>query len=474
VLTDEQLIQRVRAALETESAGLVPPPDLLASIHEELRSPPPAERRPRRAQSAGFRLRLDHFAPVAALLVAVAVVVLFLGVHARKPAGPAALHGGFSLVFRAEPTAQAHVDQATMAHAVSILRRRIAAVVPGGQSTIAVTSVGGTISVDAGGRTRISRQQLTSLLSTTGRLEFYDWEANALTPSGKTVAQLLQTQDPSAMAISQGSAPGPLGSAGAGSMPLYRAVQLAATQPYSASRNNARTGPEYFAFGAPGSTACTTAALDQHTVPFVGRHCYLAGPADNLRDLYSSLPTNVSASEARVLTVQRGTVVLEAVPTSFTDAPGGLGLAPGHGPAWSDPTARFYVLRDHASLFGTDITNPQQSTDPAGNPDVTFGFDSKGQRAFQNMTAAIAHRGQLMSRLGTTLNQHFAVALDTQLLTVPFIDSNTYPNGIPGNSGAAIFGPFTIQLARDLATQLRLGLPINLKLISASPQHRSS
>ena len=41
-------------------------------------------------------------------------------------------------------------------------------------------------------------------VGTTARLEFYDWEANALTPNGKTVASQLQTQDPNAVEISQG------------------------------------------------------------------------------------------------------------------------------------------------------------------------------------------------------------------------------------------------------------------------------
>jgi preprotein translocase subunit SecD len=307
-----------------------------------------------------------------------------------------------------------------------------------------------------------SAHRAERLVGTTARLELYDWEANALTSTGRTVASLLSIRDPAAMDISQGMAPGasgPPGSGGAGSMPLYRAVQLAAKQPYAASQDNARRGPEYFAFGAPGSTACASAARDQHTVPFVGQHCYLAGPADHLRDLYSSLPTNVSPSEAQVLTVQRGTVVLQALPASFTNVP-----------AWSDRNAQFYVLRDHVSLFGTDLTNPRQSTQ-SGQPYVTFGFTSNGSTEFQNVTAQIAHRGARVSALGKTLNQHFAIALDTQLITVPLIDSKSYPNGIPGNSGGAIFGPFTIQSARDLATQLRLGpLPVNLKLIALVPQ----
>jgi SecD/SecF fusion protein len=462
VLTDEQLIQRVRAALESESAGVVPSPGLLARIHEELRSSPAAERHRWRAPSRGLRLRLAHLAPVAAVLVVVTVVAVFLGVQSRKPAGSAAAHGGFALVFRAEPTPQAPVvNQAAMVRAVSLMRRRIAAVVPGGEATIAVTSVGTKIFVHAASQTRISQQQLLSLVGTTARMVFYDWEANALTPRGQTVASLLATRNPTALEISQGGVAGAPGSPGAGSMPLYQAVQLAAKQPYSVSKNNARAGSEYFAFGAPDSPACTEAAHHYKVTPVVGQHCYLAGPADNLQDLYSSLPTNVSASEAQVLTVQRGTVVLQAVPASFT-----------HAPAWSDPNAQFYVLRDHVSLFGTDVTNPRQSTDQSGAPDVTFGFTGKGSNEFQNVTAQIAHRGDLVSGFGTQLNQHFAVALDTQLITVPLIDFKTYPDGIQGGNGGDITGGFTIQSAQDLATQLRLGwLPINLKLIAIVPQH---
>jgi hypothetical protein len=382
-----------------------------------------------------------------------------LDLHHLKRAGSAAVPGGFALLFRAEPTARVPVNRATVARVVAILRRRIAAV-PGGESTIAVTSAGTMISVHASNRTRISQQQLISLVGTTARMALYDWEANALTPTGRTVASLLLSRDATAMAISQGGGPGPPGSAGAGSMPLYRAVRLATKQPYSASKYNARFGPEYFAFGAPGSTACATATRDQHTVPVVGQHCYLAGPADNLQDLHTSLPRNVSRSEAQVLTVQRGTVVLQALPASFS-----------HPPAWSDPTAQFYVLSDHASLFGTDVTNPRQSTQ-SGQPYVTFGFTSKGSSEYQNVTAQITHRGALVSGFGKQLNQHFAVALDSQLITVPLIDSKAYPNGIPGNTGAAIFGPFTIQSARDLATELGLGaLPINLKLIAVVPHH---
>jgi SecD/SecF fusion protein len=241
-------------------------------------------------------------------------------------------------------------------------------------------------------------------------------------------------------------------------MPLYQAVQLASKQPYEASSDNARNGPEYFAFGASGSAACTKAAQAYHITPIIGERCYLAGPQDNISDLYSALPAGVSASEAQVVTVPRGTVVLQAVPASYT-----------HAPQWWSPTAQFYVLRDHVSLFGNEITNPQQSTDQSGQPDVSFGFTGKGANAFANVTATIAHRGARSAGFGQANLQHFAVALDTQLITVPQIDYRTYPDGISGGGGADITGGFTISTAQALAQQLRLGaLPINLVLISTS------
>ena len=129
------------------------------------------------------------------------------------------------------------------------------------------------------------------------------------------------------------------------------------------------------------------------------------------------------------------------MPTSFTQPL-----------SFDDPSAQFFVLKDHVALFGNDITNPQQSTDQGGNPDVSFGFTSRGKNAFQNVTGDIAHRGQVNSPFGQQQNQHFAVALDTQLITVPQIDYKQFPDGIPADQGADITGGFTISSAQDLAS----------------------
>ncbi len=125
--------------------------------------------------------------------------------------------------------------------------------------------------------------------------------------------------------------------------------------------------------------------------------------------------------------------------------------------------ARFYVLLNRVALSGRALVDPQQSKDQGGSPAVTFGFTSAGQRAFRNVTSAVAHRGAIVSGPGQMLNQHFAIAVDGQLISVPSIDSRQYPNGITGNGRADIIGGFTVQSARELATVLRFGpLPVRL------------
>ncbi len=378
------------------------------------------------------------------------------------------LKGGVELVYQAQRTPQSPVNQTSLNRAVDIMRQRVDQL--GVSEPEIQTSGGNQISVGLPDVRDTARAEQE--VGTTARLEFYDWEANVLLPDGRTAASELPAQTPTgagaAVALSQGS-----GSPGLGSMPLYQAVQLASKQrPVSSSSGVqlARNGPLYYMFGKSGSTACTIAGKYYGYTPVPGEHCLLSGPDATLQDLYTGLPPGVSKSQGQVLTVPQGTVVLQAVPAKFSNIPKA-----------SDPSTQFFVLKDNVSLFGDDITNPQQSTDPSGSPDVQFGFTSKGKKEFQNVTAAIALRGSKLlapppnAQIPPPANSHgryilhFAVALDQQLVTVPSIDFNSYPFGIPGDTGADITGGFTTQTAQDLANQLRLGaLPINLKLISKS------
>jgi SecD/SecF fusion protein len=365
------------------------------------------------------------------------------------------LKGGVQLVYEGQPTPQTpHVTPAALARAVDVMRQRTNQL--GVSETQIQTSGGNQITVGLPDVSNTARAE--QLVGATAQLAFYDWEANALTPNGKTVKSQLQTQDQNALLISQGTGSEQPGSSTAGAMTLYQAVSLASKQPKEISKDNSRKGSETFLFGKSGSPACTTAARFYHITPVVGAPCYLAGPANPSSELGASLPPGISLSEGQVLTVPQGWVVLQAVPASYS-----------HEPGWSEPGPDFFVLRDDVALRGTDITNPQQSTDTTGAPDVSFGFTSRGGNQFQNVTAQIAKRGSDASVFGQTFYQHFAVALGTQLITVPYIDFKTNPYGIPGNNGAIIQGGFTITSAQNLAQQLRLGaLPIGLKLISTS------
>jgi SecD/SecF fusion protein len=407
-------------------------------------------------------------APAVGVLVVALVVGLLLGLHGPGPSRTAATQGSgqsptaasrgsLELVYLAVPSAQVPVvTRGALERTVEIMQTRLRALGIGG-AHVSMSS-GNEIAVALPNVKGVARAERA--VGINAQLYFYDWEANALTPNGKAVASQLQSQDPTALTISQGSGStvGP-GEPGAGSTGLYPAVQLASKQPYWASSTNSRITTQYWMFGAPGSAACATAARDQGTVPVTGQHCLLSGPDDNQNDLDAGLPNGVRASQGQVLTIPRGWVVMEAIPASFS-----------HPTPISDPAAQFYVLKDNVALFGSDITNPQPSTNPnSGKPDITFGFRSKGKTEFQSVTAQIARRGALVSGLGQSLNQHFAVALSgqtPQLITVPYIDYKQYPDGINGDDSANISGNFSITSAHDVANELRLGaLPVNLELI---------
>jgi SecD/SecF fusion protein len=396
--------------------------------------------------------------PMLSTLVVLAVATVLVRSGGAGHSG-APTTGETDIVLQALPTAHTPViTPAAMSREVHILRERLASV-PGsyrvtlaGGDRIAVTAT----DVHGGARARI-----VELVTERAQLLFYDWEASALTPNGHTVASQLAAQNATALEISQGSATGP-GQGGAGSLALYSAVSLAAKQPQAPiSQHLSRVGPQYYMFGAAGSAGCAAVARAQHAAPGRAGHCLLAGPDNELaattrqqaiNNLAAQLPPGVNRADGQVLAVPQGTAVLQAA-----------GQTAPH-PPFNSPSARFYVLRDHVALFGDDITHPQSSTDQAGAPDVRFGFTRAGRNAFQLLTAQVALRGAKVSTPGLTDNQHLAVALDSQLLTVPSIDFKQYPDGIIGGNGADVSAGYTTSSARNLATELRLGaLPLQLR-----------
>ena len=163
--------------------------------------------------------------------------------------------------------------------------------------------------------------------------------------------------------------------------------------------------------------------------------------------------------KAEVIEVKPGVLVLQGEKPA-ADAP--------------DPDS-YWIIRDDPGLSGTDIKNPEQNFDQRGGnePIVTFDFSDKGRKAFQDITATVAQRGadnaNPLNPDPESNSQHFAVALDNQLVTTPLINYRENPDGIDGSTGAQISGGFTITSAQDLAKVLKTGaLPLRLELISRS------
>ena len=240
------------------------------------------------------------------LLVAGLLAASLFAIATQKTRLGLDLKGGVELTYQGLPTKQTPtVTQEALQRAVDIMRERIDQL---GVSEPEIQTLGGN-EIDVGLPAVKDFARAEKQVGTTAQLAFYDWEANVLTPNGKTAASQLQAQDPTALTLSQGSG-SPPGNPGSGSVPLYDAVKLASTQP--SAGGSVRLGPEYYMFGAPGSQACATAAKQQGKTPTPGVHCLLSGPDDNRQDLLSGLPTGVSASEAQELVVPQGTIVVQA------------------------------------------------------------------------------------------------------------------------------------------------------------------
>jgi SecD/SecF fusion protein len=450
------MIDELELVKQARPDATPPSQEVRAKARRALEQAMEAPRRTRGRRRAPWRFgaRFGALAPALGVLVVAAVVVVFLAVHGRKAPSPAA-PGGARLVFSADLTARPAPATVLMARTVAIVRERLAAALPG--STVSGSASADQVVVRLASSTRADVRLAVSLVEGQGRLLFYDWEANVLTPSGAAVAGRLQAQDPVALAISQGQAGGP-GEPGVGAMSLFRAVQLAQRSTRAANPHSGNPSMEWFAFGAPASPACATAAR-YYRMRIASGPCYLAGPAIELTELQDALPPGLNMQSVRLERVWPGLAVVRATPPRFFG-----GQLP-----WSDPAARYYVLRDYVALSGDDVVGAHASTDQGGAPDVQFGFSAAGARKFQALTARIAHRGERVSGFGQQLHQHFAVTLDDQILTVPQIDYKIYPDGIPGDSGADITGPFTAASARLLATVLRDGpLPLRLVLVSAN------
>jgi SecD/SecF fusion protein len=389
---------------------------------------------------------------IVAGLVIVSLLFVIVGipgaVKAKKTRLGLDLKGGVELVYEAKPTAQAKVNAESLERAIDIMRKRVdqlgvaqPEIQRSGAAEILVALP------DVSNAARAEKE-----VGRTAQLYFYDWETNVIGPNGAA--------DPSNGAVTGDTTTSGAGGAIAG-LPKYQAVLRAAKR--------APVVPP---------TASDLASLQPGCTPKqVGGCIYgswylidtkhekvLRGPEETERNLTADYKVPVGV-RAKAVRVNPGTVLLQA-----------HAAEPTAGKVTNRSPESWYVMNDNALLTGADITHPQQSFNEGsggnGEPNVTFGFTSFGKRTFERVTKGIAHRGQEAQLPGVGKEaalQHFGVALDGQLITVPSIDYTQYPEGIDASNGSEISGGFTITTAQELASELQSGaLPVRLEEISSS------
>ena len=112
----------------------------------------------------------------------------------------------------------------------------------------------------------------------------------------------------------------------------------------------------------------------------------------------------------------------------------------------------------------------QVGTQPSeGTAFVQLGFKSEGNKKFHDITREEARRGQILADSAgkggsndpndvQSFAQHFAIVLDGQLQSTPYIDYKQNPDGIdPTGNGAIISNINSIGEAKDLAIVLKSG-----------------
>jgi SecD/SecF fusion protein len=153
-------------------------------------------------------------------------------------------------------------------------------------------------------------------------------------------------------------------------------------------------------------------------------------------------------------------------------------------PAGGTSKTAFYLLKHHdlkdfpnnpiPEMTGGELklSGTRADFDQNGQPIVTMQFTGKGKKVFHEITRREAERGSLLSggRNGPNdvlqFAQHFAIVLDNQVESAPYIDYSKNPDGIPGDNGAEItLGQNgSIGEAKKLALVLQTGaLPVSFQ-----------
>ena len=235
----------------------------------------------------------------------------------------------------------------------------------------------------------------------------------------------------------------------AGALSQYDAVQRAAQCPEQQRRQQ------------HDATATPTTCVDDEDQ--AGRR----RPRGRPRPTSSPTATRRQAGRTqRSSTVKPGTVVVQAR-AARQRRPHGRQAAPTSG------TSCGTTSRSRARTSRTRSRTSTRAPAAAGSRSSRSTSPTRAAQIWQDTTRRSPSAARTLNpALGVTADaarQHFAIVLDNQLISVPYIDFQQNPDGIDGRNGSQIAGGFTIQSAQDLANLLKTGaLPVALELISQS------
>jgi SecD/SecF fusion protein len=359
------------------------------------------------------------------LLAVLGLIAASVAVIATKPTRLGLdLQGGVQLVYEASPTKQTpEVTPDGLDRALDIMRERVDAL---GVAEPELQRAGDRqIDVSLPGVKNAERAERQ--VGTTAQMFFYDWEPNILDADCRA--------NPEQVNGGQQAVTG-----------LFNAVRIASKCDAVSDDDNTHNGLFY--------------AFDKQSNQPINEGI----PEESREDLEEDLAAQNLTESAKILEVPAGIIVLRDEDRRPPDEQRG-------------EVDRWWVLLDNPVLSGSDIKNPEQNFEngSGGPPIVTMDFSDEGRDAFAETTREIAQRGADNAALNGGLqnpinaSHHFAIRLDNELISTPYINFRENPDGIDGSQGAQISGGFTVQTAQDLARLLKIGaLPLKLDLISRS------
>jgi SecD/SecF fusion protein len=348
--------------------------------------------------------RRRHLVVIGCILAAL-VGVAFLAapsspVHKKLTLG-LDLQGGLEVVLKAVPPKGHKLTADDLTRSIDIMRQRIDKL---GVSEPEIRKQGSDQIViqlagihDAAGAAK--------LIGKTAVLEFYDFEADLIGPSVNGLSQV---------PVATGS--------------LYELLAAPATQTLAAKG----TPSEWYLFDA--------------------KHVVKVGPAPTEAVLRQSQILQKQTPAAgknlpkgwTILTVPENAVVVSC------DAASGNCLSSQQ----LTTKTGFYLLKHSDNpnnpipeMTGRELklSGTRADIDPQSNgPVVLMQFTGKGKKIFHTITRREAERGALVcqgqrdSNAVSRCAQHFAIVLDRQIQSVPYIDFVRNPDGIPGDNGAQI------------------------------------